>query len=253
MSRSRFAGMNFVIVGGCADIGRMCASVALKEGANVVVTGRREAERAESVASLSPLGNVSQLPLDLSDITSIGAFPRELQARFQRVDVLLFTSGATRVDADGDTPGQIFDDLMAVNARGPYLLTTALKPLLRSGASVVCVSSAIASRRGRGMVAYAASKAALEAIVRVTALDLVERGVRVNAVAPGPTRTDGLLRPLHADDDPSIRAQRIASSLPNGRLTEVSEVVEVIMFLASSASSAINATTLLADGGWNAA
>jgi len=103
------------------------------------------------------------------------------------------------------------------------------------------------------MVAYAASKAALGAIVRVTALDLVERGVRVNAVAPGPTRTAGLLRPLHADDDPAIRAERIASSLPSGRLTEVGEVVEVVMFLASSASSAINATTLLADGGWNAA
>ncbi|MFJ3474029.1 SDR family NAD(P)-dependent oxidoreductase [Microbacterium maritypicum] len=252
MSRERFAGLNILVVGGTSDIGAACAVIARAEGGRVMATSRNPRGDGDVVQQASfNAPHVIDLDLDLADAADIAAFPDRLRTHATHLDVLIIASGRTAVDTA--TAADSFDSLMSVNAKGPYLLIEALRPLMRRGGSVICVSSAVARRRGVGMTAYAASKAALEAIVRTLGLEFTVDGVRVNAVAPGPTATSGLMRPLHDDDDPQLRAARIASSLPLGRLGQPSEVAHTVMFLASAEASNINALTVLVDGGWDAA
>lgn len=250
MSRGRFAGRNVLVVGGTSDIGAACASIACAEGGSVVVTSRNPRDD-RNAARRASLAVAHVIDLDLADVAGIAAFADRLRAHMTELDVLVIASGRTAIDTV--PAAELFDSLMSVNAKGPYLLIEALRPLMRPGGSVICVSSAVARRRGAGMTAYAASKAALEAIVRTLALELSSDGVRVNAVAPGPTDTSGLMRPLSEKDDPQTRAARIASSLPLGRLGQPSEVAHTVMFLASAEASNINAVTVLVDGGWDAA
>ncbi|WP_273491778.1 SDR family NAD(P)-dependent oxidoreductase [Gordonia otitidis] len=253
VTRARFADLTVVIIGGSSDIGKACAAVALREGGTVVLTGRNRGSLQSAAAELSPIGPVGMVELDVTDPSSVGAFTEVLGVDHSHIDVLVIASGQTRVEPRNGVTADHFDSVMAVNARGPYLVMNTVLPMLRPGSSIVCVTSAVSHRRGRGMTAYAASKAALETIVRTVALDVADRGIRVNAVAPGPTATAGLHKPLHATDNPAIRVERIAASLPRGQLTNVDEVAHTIMFLSSAEASGINASTVTIDGGWNAA
>lgn len=248
-----FGDMNVLIIGGGSDIGKACADIAVREGGNVLIAGRNEASLRTARDGLSTIGQVRLARLDITSSSCVTSFVTELQNTKFTVDVLIIAVGETRIEPDGGGTAHHFDALMSVNARGPYLLMNAAWPLMRTGGSVVCVTSAVSGRRGRGMTAYAASKAALEAIVRTFALQVADRGVRVNAVAPGPTQTSGLLRPLHIDDEPQARVQRIVETLPRRRLTSPEEVAETVMFLSSSRAAGISATTVLVDGGWTAA
>ena len=122
LTRARFADLTVVIIGGSSDIGKACAAVALREGGTVVLTGRSRGSLQSAAAELSPIGTVGMVELDVTDPSSVDAFPEVLGVDHSHIDVLVIASGQTRVEPRNGVTADHFDSVMAVNARGPYLV-----------------------------------------------------------------------------------------------------------------------------------
>lgn len=228
-----------LVTGGTAGIGLATARLLADAGATVLITGR-DRERGESAAAAIG-GDVRFIQADMSDLESIAA----LIAQSPPVDIVVNNAatfpGAMTVDQDVVSFESTFD----TNVRGTYFLVAGLVPgmLDRGHGSIVNVTSMVASKGVPGTSVYSASKAALESLTRTWAAEFGPRGVRVNAVAPGPTNTEGVVAEWGDTNDELGRA------LPLGRTAEPAEIAQAVLFLASDASSFVTGLTLHADGG----
>lgn len=238
---AELAGRRALVTGGTAGIGRAAADLLVRAGAEVVITGR-DAERG--VKAADALG-ARFIAADLSDLESV----RALADSAGEVDILVNNAasfpGAMTVDQDVASFERTFD----TNVRGAYFLVAALVPgmVRRGGGSIVNVTSMVASKGVPGASTYSASKAALESLTRSWAAEFGRSGVRVNAVAPGPTATEGVVAEWGDTNDELGRA------LPLGRTAQPSEIAESVLFLASPRASFITGSTLHVDGGGVAA
>ena len=228
-----------LVTGGTAGIGLGTARLLADAGATVLITGR-DRERGESAAAAIG-GDVRFIQADMSDLESIAA----LIAQSPPVDIVVNNAatfpGAMTVDQDVVSFESTFD----TNVRGTYFLVAGLVPgmLDRGHGSIVNVTSMVASKGVPGTSVYSASKAALESLTRTWAAEFGPRGVRVNAIAPGPTNTEGVVAEWGDTNDELGRA------LPLGRTAEPAEIAQAVLFLASDASSFVTGLTLHADGG----
>lgn len=228
-----------LVTGGTAGIGLATARLLADAGATVLITGR-DRERGESAAAAIG-GDVRFIQADMSDLESIAA----LIAQSPPVDIVVNNAatfpGAMTVDQDVVSFESTFD----TNVRGTYFLVAGLVPgmLDRGHGSIVNVTSMVASKGVPGTSVYSASKAALESLTRTWAAEFGPRGVRVNAVAPGPTNTEGVVAEWGDTNDELGRA------LPLGRTAEPAEIAQAVLFLVSDASSFVTGLTLHADGG----
>lgn len=169
------------------------------------------------------------------------------------LDVLFANAGGGGMGPLGHiTPGQ-FDETFGINVRGTLFTVQKALPLLHSGASVI-LSGSTAGSNGKlpAFSVYAASKAAIRSFARTWAAELAGRGIRVNAITPGPTETPGLLAGAATlgDQAPAL-LQSIAASVPLGRLATSDEIANAVLFLASHQSSFVTGTEFFADGGQN--
>jgi NAD(P)-dependent dehydrogenase (short-subunit alcohol dehydrogenase family) len=240
---TQLAGQTALVTGGTAGIGLACARLLAEAGATVLITGR---DRARGEAAAQSLGSgVRFIRADIADLDSVAA----LVAQSSPVDILVNNAasfpGALTVDQDVASFESTFD----TNVRGTYFLVAGLVPgmLARGSGSIINVTSMVASKGVAGASVYSASKAAVESLTRTWAAEFGPGGVRVNAVAPGPTNTEGVVAEWGDTNDELGRA------LPLGRTAEPTEIAEAVLFLASSASSFITGATLPADGGGVAA
>lgn len=231
-----------LITGGTAGIGLACARLLAREGTSVIITGR-DAERGKAAAATIN-GSVRFIQADLSDADSV----KWLVEQAGDIDILVnnaanFPSAMT-VHQDVTAFEKTFD----TNVRGAYFLAAGLVPgMLRRGrGSIINVTSMVASKGFPGASAYSASKAALESLTRTWAAEFGSRGVRVNSVAPGPTKTEGVEAEWGRTNEDLGRA------LPLGRTAEPEEIAHAVLFLASPRSSFITGSTLHADGGGSA-
>lgn len=242
MSRE-LAGRRALITGGTAGIGLASARLMALAGAEVVISGRDADRGTAAAAALGP--GVRFVAADLSDLDSV----RALAETTGDVDVLVNNAatfpGAMTVDQDVASFERTFD----TNVRGAYFLVAALLPgmVRRGDGSIVNVTSMVASKGVPGASTYSASKAALESLTRSWAAEFGGSGVRVNAVAPGPTATEGVVAEWGDTNDELGRA------LPLGRTAEPTEIAEAVLFLASPRASFITGSTLHVDGGGVAA
>lgn len=242
MSRE-LSGVRALVTGGTAGIGLASARLLAHAGADVVISGR-DAERGAAAAAA--LGDAVRFAAaDLADLDSV----RRLAETSGDVDILVNNAatfpGAMTVDQDVMSFERTFD----TNVRGAYFLVAALVPgMVRRGAgSIVNVTSMVASKGVPGASTYSASKAALESLTRSWAAEFGGSGVRVNAVAPGPTATEGVVAEWGDTNDELGRA------LPLGRTADPAEIAEAVLFLASPRASFITGATLHVDGGGVAA
>ncbi|GLP81535.1 SDR family NAD(P)-dependent oxidoreductase [Mycobacterium antarcticum] len=228
-----------LITGGTAGIGLESARLLAQEGASVIVSGRNR-ERGERAAAAIG-GAVRFVQADMGDAASVSL----LAAQCGNVDIVVNNAasfpGALTVDQDPATFEAMFD----TNVRGAYFLVAALVPgmLERGRGSIVNVTTMAAFKGIPGASGYSASKAALESLTRTWAAEFGRGGVRVNSVAPGPTRTDGVAAAWGETNEELGRA------LPLGRTAYASEIAEAVLFLASPRAGFITGSTLHADGG----
>lgn len=229
-----------LITGGTSGIGLATARLLADRGAHVLITGRDPEKGKVALAALGEQHRVDFIAADMSDLDSVD----QLVERAGNVDIIVNNAGAfpTAATVEQDVAG--FEAVFDTNVRGAYFLVAKLVPhmLANGGGSIVNVSSLGTAKGVPGSSVYSASKAALEALTRTWAVEFGPH-VRVNAVSPGPTRTEGVL----AEWGDRIEALGQITAL--GRTADPAEIAEVIVFLASPAASYITGTNVRADAG----
>ncbi|KDN21745.1 SDR family NAD(P)-dependent oxidoreductase [Amycolatopsis rifamycinica] len=230
-----------LVTGATAGIGRATALALAARGADIIVHGRDGERAAGTLRQIEALGATARFePADLSHPAEVIA----LAERAGDVDILINNAGIFRFARTGDTDPATFDAHIAVNLRAPFLLVQALAPGMagRGHGAIVNISSGAATTPGLGSGIYGATKAALESLTRVWAAEYGPDGVRVNAVAAGPTRTEGTA--VHGDAFESA-GQAVALK----RLAHPEEIAEAVAFMASPGAGYVNGAVLSAMGG----
>ena len=247
-----------IVVGGSAGIGQRTAIELVRRGSGVILTYRTHPDGAEAtVDAIEALGGTAvALPLDVGRSDTFPAFRDAVvetlahtwdAASFAQ---LVCNAGVGRMALLGDVTEAFYDELNAVLLKGPYFLTQTLLPLLEDGGSIVNTTSSSTQPMGLepGYSAYAAMKGGLVVMTRYFAKELSARGIRVNSVSPGPTRTrlgdDGFER------FPEIIAP-IAARTALGRLGEPEDIAKVIAFLLSDDAGWITGQDIHATGGYD--
>jgi len=248
----RLDGKVAVITGAGGGMGRDAAKLFSDEGASVCVADVDADAAAESAAQCREAFAVQ---VDVADEESVRAMYAQTAERYGGIDVLYNNAGISPADDDSilETEAGAWDRVQAVNTKGVYLCCKHGIPYLleRGGGSVINVASFVALMgAATSQISYTASKGAVLSLSRELGVQFARRGVRVNALCPGPVETPLLLR-IFGDDPAAYERRRI--HLPMGRLAKPREVVNAALFLASDESSYVNAATFLVDGGLTAA
>jgi len=169
----------------------------------------------------------------------------EVASRFGKIDILLINAGITKFATIELITENVFDEIMNVNFKGAYFTLSKFIPILNDNASVVLLSSTSATISPQSASVYAASKAAINAVVKIAALELAPRKIRVNAVSPGPIATE-IMDKIGLDNN--MEAQMI-NSIPLSRFGNPDEVADLIAYVSSENASFITGSNFLIDGG----
>lgn len=230
-----------VITGGNSGIGYATAKMLSEKGANVIITGRRK-EAVEKAASEL---NVTGLLADQSKVSDIDNLVSQIAKQYGKLDILLINAGITKIAPIEQTTEDMFDDVMNVNFKGAYFTLSKFIPLLNENASVILLSSSSATISPQQGSVYAASKAALNAVVKIAALELAFKKIRVNAVSPGPVATE-IMNKLGLNED---LEKYLLSTIPLSRMGKPEEVADMITYLSGDNSAFITGSIFSVDGG----
>jgi len=236
-----------LITGGTTGIGLATAKRFAAEGARVVVTGRN---RETLEAARRELGDrAAVLESDAGDERQIAQLFEGLARSHRRLDVLFLNAGIAKFAPLADASVKDFDAMWTLNVRGPWLALKHALPMLAEGAAVIVNTSVVNQKGLPGAAAYAATKAALRAVVRGAATELASRKIRVNAVSPGPIETPifGKLGLSKSAADEFLKGA--ASQIPLGRIGSADEIAGAALFLASDDASFITGETIAVSGG----
>jgi NAD(P)-dependent dehydrogenase (short-subunit alcohol dehydrogenase family) len=236
-----------VVTGGNSGIGLATAKEFSREGARVVITGRDARTLAEAAREIG--GEVLALRSDSSSLEDIDELFAAVGGKFGRVDVLFVNAGVGKFAAVEETDEELFDQIMDINFKGAYFTVKKALPLLADGASVILNTSVVAHVGLPNSSVYSASKAALLSLVRTLSADLVGRGIRVNAVSPGPVETPIFGRLGLAPEARDETLKGLREQVPLRRLGRPEEIARTVVFLASSDSSFLLGAEIIADGG----
>jgi NAD(P)-dependent dehydrogenase (short-subunit alcohol dehydrogenase family) len=247
-------GKTVLVTGASRGIGRAIASALANAGAHVLVHYGRSAQDAESLVAgiRSKGGRANAIRADLG--TPEGPTPLAKEVRSivgERLDVFVSNAGISKVGTIKDHTAQDFDNLFATNVRSPFFLVQQLLPVLGEGSNIIVISSlgarAVVGKPGLdnpSILAYAATKGALETLVKNWAAILGPQGVRVNAVAPGVIDTDmSNLTKTEAGREMTLGMQALK------RIGKPEDVADVVAFLASDAARWITGASIPVDGG----
>lgn len=243
----RVEGKHAVVTGGTTGIGYSTAERLIAEGATVLITGQN-AERVHDAAA--KLGNrASGLVVDQRKSGDIAKLAAAVQEQWGGIDILFLNAGVAVLGPTEAQTEEQFDEQMDTNVKGPFFTMQKLAPLLRPGSSVI-VTTSVANQKGfPGWAAYSASKAALRSFVRTWAAEFKDRGIRVNAISPGPIDTP--IASKMGLDETQLRnfAASLQSMVPLGRFGAPAEVASAVAFLASPDASYMTGEEVTVGGG----
>jgi NAD(P)-dependent dehydrogenase (short-subunit alcohol dehydrogenase family) len=239
-----------VVTGGSTGIGFATAKRFLEAGANVVLTARTQDALDSALAELDAPSRTLGVRGDVARLSDLDALYAEVEGRFGRVDALFANAGVAKFAPVDEVDEAFFDHQFDVNVKGLYFTVKKALPLMRGGGTVV-LNSSIANATGMANTSvYSATKAAVRSLARTFSRDLGPRGIRVNAVSPGPIRTpifDKLGLPAEAT---SAFQASIEERVTLARFGQPEEVAEAVLFLSSPASSYVVGVDFVVDGGY---
>lgn len=234
-----------LVTGGSAGIGLASAKALAEQGAKVYITGRRQEELDAAVRFIGPAAR--GIRADAAVLSDLDAVFATIAEESGRLDVLFANAGGgDMLPLSAITEAHV-DRIFATNVRGVVFTVQKALPLLADGASVILTGSTAAVKGTANFSIYSASKAAVRGGA-LWALEVSDRGIRINVVSPGPVRTPGL-GGLVAEADRRGLFDALAAGVPLGRLGEPEEIGRTVVFLASDESSFINAAEIYVDGG----
>jgi NAD(P)-dependent dehydrogenase (short-subunit alcohol dehydrogenase family) len=235
-----------LVTGSTSGIGLATARKLANRGAHVLVVGRNSARGEDAVKEIREQGGQADfLPATLGDAASAEDLAeRALAAGGGRVDILVNNAGIGSFSPTEATREEDFEALFATNVKAPYFLVARLAPVMaeHGGGSIVNVTTMAAQIGMAGMSVYGATKAALNSLTQSWAAEFGPRGVRINSVSPGPTRTPAVA-PM------GEMFEQLGAQTPLGRVAQPDEIAEAIVFLASDEASFVHGARLNVDGG----
>jgi NAD(P)-dependent dehydrogenase (short-subunit alcohol dehydrogenase family) len=244
---NRLRGKTALITGASSGIGLATAKLFAAEGAFVFITGRRQEELAAAVAVIG--ANAIGVQGDIASPCDLDYLFERIAAERGRIDILFANAGIGEFLALGAITEAHFDKTFDVNVKGTLFTVQKALPLMPQGASIVLNASMVSVKGLPAFSVYSATKAALRSFARGWAVDLKDRGIRVNVVSPGTIPTPGYdhLGLTGEQMERFVAAQNTA--IPLGRVGTPEEVAKAVLFLASDDSSSVNASELFVDGG----
>jgi len=238
-----------LITGGTSGIGRSVANKLAALGIHVIVVGRNAERGQKTVAEIRAAGGKADfISSDLQDASSAREVAkRAVELGDGHVDILINNAGIYPFGPTDETTEEMFERVYSLNVKVPYFLVAELAPLMakKGKGAIVNLSTMVADYGAPGMSLYGSSKAAINLLTKVWAAEYGPSGVRVNAVSPGPTRTEGT-------EAMGEGLEKLAAEAPAGRPATPDEIAEAIVFLATDRASFIHGAKLAVDGGRSA-
>lgn len=236
-----------LVIGGSRGIGGAITRRLAGDGASVCFTYANRASEAEALCqSLDPAGRSFALQLDASQLMAADEAVNAVIQRFGRLDILVSNAGKAVGGPLGDHPVEAFDEVFSLNVRSPFLAARAAEKVMKDNGRIIIIGSIMAARTpSDGSTLYAASKSALNGLVRGLARDLGARGITANLVQPGPTDTE-----RNPGDGPN--APELHSYLAIRRHGTPTEVAALVAYLASDEAAFVTGSVYNIDGGFSA-
>ena len=232
-----------LITGGSAGIGLATATQFVEEGAYVYITGRRQPALDAAVASIG--SNVTAIQGDVAKLADLDRIYAQISKERERLDILFANAGTSGLVPLGAITEEHFDTMFNVNVKGVVFTVQKALPLMRDGGSIM-LNASIASTKGfPAFSVYSATKAAVRSLARTWTTDLKDRGIRVNAISPGPIDTPLTRETFSNPDD----MKALVSTTTMGRLGRPEELAKPVVFLASDDASFVTGVELFVDGG----
>jgi NAD(P)-dependent dehydrogenase (short-subunit alcohol dehydrogenase family) len=247
MSAQRFKGKVAVITGGNSGIGLGVAKAYAQEGAEVAITGRDE-KTLESAAKEIGDG-ILAIQSDAGKVAEIEAAMKKIQRRFGRIDALFVNAGVGKFVPFEEITEKLFDETVNINMKGVFFAIQKAIPLMPKGSAIVVNASINAHLGMPGTTVYGATKAAVLNMVRTISADLLQKGIRVNAISPGPITSALLARDGITREKLQETKDWIQSQVPLKRFGTPEEIAAAVLYLTSPESAFVLGTELIIDGG----
>jgi NAD(P)-dependent dehydrogenase (short-subunit alcohol dehydrogenase family) len=240
------AGKNILITGGNSGIGLATAQEFDREGARVAICGLNEKTLHEAHATLGS-GSLA-IRTDVSSLADLDEMFDAVKREFAHLDGILVNAGYSEFLPFEEVTEQSFDKVISVNFKGAYFTIPKALPLLRQGASVV-ITSSVGARKGWPTTSTVSScKAAVSHLARILSSELVDRGIRVNTISPGPTDT-AMFGRYAGDEQGDAVKDVLSTNNPSKRMADPVEIAKLAVYLASDDSAYVVGSDFLIDGG----
>lgn len=246
MGTQRFQGKVALVTGGNSGIGLGVAKAYASEGASVVITGRDEKTLEQAAKEIG--GDTMAIRSDAGKLSDIDNVVSRIREKHGRIDAMFINAGVGRFVPLEQVTESFYDETFNVNVKGVLFLVQKSLPLLRPGAAIVLNSSINGHKAMPNTTVYAAAKAAVLSLAKNLSIELVERGIRVNSISPGPIRSALLSRNL-SEKELQETNDWIASKVPMHRFGTPEEIAAAVLYLTAPDSAFVIGTDLVIDGG----
>jgi NAD(P)-dependent dehydrogenase (short-subunit alcohol dehydrogenase family) len=244
----RFEGKSAVITGGNSGIGLATAKQFHDEGAKVAISGRDQKTLDAAVKTIGP--DTLAVKADVAKLAELDRFFAQVSAKFGKIDALFANAGIAKFAPAAASSEQLFDETFDINVKGLFFTLQKALPLLNDNAGIVLNASVVSTKGSPATSIYSASKAAVRSLARTFAAELLDRGIRVNVVSPGPIYTPILEKGGMPQSGVDAFVEQVKARVPMKRLGTPEEVAHAVLFLASSEASYITGVDLNVDGGF---
>ncbi|HMI62747.1 MAG TPA: SDR family oxidoreductase [Puia sp.] len=238
-------GKTALVTGGNSGIGYAAAKELKAQGAEVMITGRRKEAVDKAAAELGVAGFLA----DQGQVSAIEALASQVREKYGKLDILFINAGIVELGTIENATEKSFDNVMDINFKGAYFTLSKFIPLLNDGASVVFLSSNTASMNGANSSIYSSSKAALNSVMKIAAVELAPRKIRVNSISPGPIETE-IMNKVGFDETQLKEVKEwMVGRIPLKKIGDAADVGKMVAYFCGEASSFITGAEIIMDGG----